>query len=326
MEKSASGKPLITVCIASYNQQDYVRDAVMSVLAQRTPSAFDIEILVGDDASTDATPSILRGLAAQYADIITVVTHRPNVGAAQNYQSLVRRAKGDYVAHLDGDDYWLPGKLAAQLEFLVQHSTCVAVYTSAVVVNSEGGLIGAFSNAQPSELDTAYLLQRGNFLNHSSLLYRATVAPVLRDLVPPFIDYRIHLELARVGLLGHINASFVVYRAATTTSMLRTMPGHVREMYFQAFADALPRISRRAQIAAVADYLASALIASMLEAKDEQLFERASQLRRALKLPLGQLGVAIFVRILVVRFENLGLRIARALNSKSHLVIFHPRK
>lgn len=326
LKRSATHKPLISVCIATHNQQHYIRDAVMSVLVQRMPSAFDLEILVGDDASTDATPAILQELAAQYPGSITVVTHWPNVGAAQNYQSLMRRAQGDYVAHLDGDDYWLPGKLAAQLEFMIQHSACVAVYTSAVVVDSEGGLIGAFSNTQPREFGTDYLLQRGNFLNHSSLLYRATAASVLWNLVPPFVDYRIHLELAKDGSLGHINSSFVAYRAATSTSMLRTMPIHVRDLYFQAFADALPRVSHRIQVAALGSYLASALVASLIEAKDDHLLERVSLLRRRMKLPLGQLAVITFARILVVVLAGVGLRIARIFNPGNQLVIVHPRR
>lgn len=319
-------KPLITVCIATYNQQDYIRDAVMSVLAQHTPSMLGLEILVGDDASTDATATILQELAAQYPDTLTVVTHQPNVGATRNYQSLIQRARGDFVAHLDGDDYWLPGKLAAQLEFLTRHSTCVAVYTSAVVVDPQGVLIGAFSNAQPSELGLEYLLRRGNFLNHSSMLYRSSAASAILELVPPFIDYRTHLTLARIGSLGYLNSSFVVYRAATSTSMLKAMPGHVRDMYFQALAEALPFVSPRVRLAALADYLASALGASLLEAKDDQLMARVSRLRRELKLPLGPLVVATVARILIVRFENLGMRIARALNAVIQPVVVHPRR
>lgn len=326
MSEAVVCKPLISVCIASYNQQEYIGDAVMSVLMQGPSSEFELEVLVGDDASSDTTPAILQRLAEQYPGAITVVTHQINVGAAQNYQSLIRRARGQYIAHLDGDDYWLPGKLVAQLDFLNRNSDCVAVYASAVVVDSEGGLIGAFSNPHPREFGADYLLWRGNCLNHSSLLYRATAASTLSTLVPPFIDYQIHLELARVGSLGHVNSCLVVYRTATSTSMLRTMPDHVRDLYFQALVAALPQVSRKVQLGALAHYLALGLVIAVLREKDRQLFARVSRLRRALKLPLGQFVVVTFARILALVSGGVWQQLARILNPGNKLVVVHSRR
>lgn len=225
----------------------------MSVIAQVRD--FDLEILVGDDCSVDRTGSIVGVLAQLYPQVIKYFRNEVRLGASANYQSLIGRASGEYIAHLDGDDYWLPGKLSNQFHFLQKNPACSAVYTNALCMQDGGNFVGIFNNPQPEVFNLEYLLTWGNFLNHSSLVYRAN----LRDKIltwDDFIDYRIHIHLAEQGFLGYVNACGVVYRVGASTSMLVHQIDHVRECYWQAICE-LPvgLVDRVVSLRAASDFL-----------------------------------------------------------------------
>ena len=321
----AGRKPRVSVCIATFNQQRYIRDAVMSVLAQANPQRFDLEILIGDDASSDETPAILHELAGRHAECLTVITHQPNVGAARNYQALVARASGDYIAHLDGDDCWLPGKLAAQLAYLGTHADCVAVYSNALVVSPEGRPIGLFTNDDPRPFAANELLIKGNFLNHSSLLYRASSAHRLLDLPAPFIDYGIHLGLARDGLLAQLSPCFVLYRTGTATSMLHTMADHVGDQYFTAMLEAFPRVDQRTRTQASVSYLSRALIAVIAGAPSAGLPGRAKKLQHATRQGGGRMAIAVAGQVALLQIEAVRRRVSAVFEAR-RLPVVHPRR
>jgi glycosyltransferase involved in cell wall biosynthesis len=102
----------ISAVITLYNLEDYIGDAIGSVLAQtRQPD----EIIVADDCSTDRSAEIV----AKYGERIRLIRQQTNVGALQNSLAGLKAATGDVVAFLDGDDVWLPQKLEAiEKEFL----------------------------------------------------------------------------------------------------------------------------------------------------------------------------------------------------------------
>ncbi|WP_180128967.1 glycosyltransferase [Rhodoferax sp. BLA1] len=229
--------PTVSVCIATYNQDRYIKDCVTSVLAQISDTT--IEILIGDDGSGPETPGTIARLIELNPGQIRYFKHEKNLGPSANYQFLIRQARGQYLAHLDGDDFWLPGKLAAQLAWLQCHPDSVACYTNAVVISDDQQVMGVFSPPLSQPVDLAFLLIRGNFLNLSSLLYRASHKDVILGFSNPFIDYRIHLNFARYGALGLINSAYVVYRLGSEHSMVRTTPTLVQDLYFEALASAL---------------------------------------------------------------------------------------
>ena len=106
--------PLLSVVIPTWNRAQLVCDAVNSARAQR---AGEVEVIVVDDASTDATVSRLE---AEFGTRIRLLRlrHRGGVGAARNAGA--RMATGEFVAFLDSDDVWLPGKLEAELRVFAQ--------------------------------------------------------------------------------------------------------------------------------------------------------------------------------------------------------------
>ena len=110
-------KPLVSVILIAYNQRRYIRQAIESVLAQET--SFPYELLIGDDASDDGTSGIVAEYAQAYPDIIRAFIRPENVGAARNAVLLLQQARGEFIASLEGDDYWIdPQKLEKQAAFL----------------------------------------------------------------------------------------------------------------------------------------------------------------------------------------------------------------
>lgn len=315
---------LISVCLATFNQSIYIRDSVLGALAQE--GDFDIELLVGDDGSSDDTARLLRELQDRHPGLIVVNTRQPNVGASRNYQLLIEQARGEFIAHLDGDDYWVPGKLSDQLAFMDKHPLCTAVYSNAAVVDTDGVLRGTFTEHHPEQFGIGYLVARGNFLNHSSMFYRASFKAALLALDTPFIDYRMHLALANAGPLGYLPSMLVVYRLATATSMMRTVPGHVRDMNAEVVATVLPQLAPELQRAAVATFAARELFELRRGARDPKLWQRIGQLIAACSESRSRVCAAIALRLLGLITYAVRSRTARAFNPQAPLFVFYDRR
>jgi glycosyltransferase involved in cell wall biosynthesis len=126
--------PRVTVLIDTYNYGQYIEEAVGSVLAQDFPVQ-EREILVVDDGSTDDTPERLR----KFGDAITCL-RKENGGQASAFNFALQRARGKFVAFLDADDYWLPGKLQRIVEEFERHPDAGMVYHSFRQLNAREGV------------------------------------------------------------------------------------------------------------------------------------------------------------------------------------------
>lgn len=257
-----SAHPTVSVCIATYNQARYIERCVRSALAQRAD--LDVEIIVADDGSSDGTGDILRSLHQETGGAFELILRPRNIGGTENYQDIVGRARGRLIAELDGDDAWLPGKLAAQCRFLEAHPECVAVYSNARVVSADDRPLGRFTNSQPAVFGLPYLAARGNFLTHSSMLYRAEHRDAYTAEPPPVIDYRVHLNLARRGMLGFIDEPLVLYRHATPTSTVRNALPLVQRLLWDALRQVLDDLRPPERVAAVAHFVAGILLSQTL--------------------------------------------------------------
>ena len=114
---------LLSVCMVSYNQEAYIREALDSVLGQKTTFAF--EVIVSDDCSKDNTLTLLRDYEAQYPNIVKVITGEQNLGYPNNQRRSLENAKGKYIALCDSDDYWTDSyKLQKQVDYLESHPEC----------------------------------------------------------------------------------------------------------------------------------------------------------------------------------------------------------
>ena len=121
-------KPLVSVCMTAYNHAPYIARAIEGVLKQRT--AFGVELIIGEDCSTDNTLATCREYAERYPDRIRLITAERNVGMRENYRRTALAAQGRYVAYCDGDDYWTDEeKLQRQVEALEADSAIGMCYT-----------------------------------------------------------------------------------------------------------------------------------------------------------------------------------------------------
>ncbi len=228
--------PSISVCITCYNHEHYIAECLSSVLNQT--GDLQLEVLVGDDGSSDRTRGIISQFAARWPGVIKPVFHSINLGAAENLLELITQATGDFVAHLDGDDYWLPEKLQQQLALLDKHPSAIAVYCNARVVDTGGKVLGLFNDVVPSPFNMDYLVKCGNFLNHSSLLYRSEGRQALQALQDDFIDYRFYIRLASMGSLLYLDEALVGYRWMVGNSMTSSGSDPIYEKYLHAIEDA----------------------------------------------------------------------------------------
>jgi glycosyltransferase involved in cell wall biosynthesis len=109
--------PVVSVVTITYNQESYIGQAVEGALQQQTD--FGVEIIIGEDCSTDRTREIVLGYQRKYPDRIQVITSNHNVGNRENFLRVLMASRGKYIAVCDGDDYWTdPHKLQKQVDFL----------------------------------------------------------------------------------------------------------------------------------------------------------------------------------------------------------------
>lgn len=107
----------VSVIVITYNHSQYIKQCLDSILMQKT--GFRFEVLVGDDASSDGTQDILRDYAQRYPGIFQMILREENLGPTKNAYDLFQRARGRYLAHCEGDDYWTDeNKLQLQYEIM----------------------------------------------------------------------------------------------------------------------------------------------------------------------------------------------------------------
>ena len=127
-----------TVCLLAYNHASYIVQAIESILMQKT--AFEFDIVIGEDDSNDGTRAIVQDYARRFPDKIHVIlgsrsdVHKIHgrVTGRRNYHSVLSAARGEYIALLDGDDFWISAaKLQQQADYFDAHPECTVCGTDA---------------------------------------------------------------------------------------------------------------------------------------------------------------------------------------------------
>ncbi len=207
-----SRKPLVknihmklSVAMITYNHERFIGQAIESILTQRLN--FEYEIVIGEDCSTDGTRAIILEFQRRYPDRITVIFRERNIGALRNLAETLAACRGDYLAILEGDDYWsCIDKLQRQVGFLDAHPGWAICCARAEVRNERNSGLSAgrvqtgqifpmrpgsrrreeedFSGLLPPEPVAAgtYTLEnllRGNFIPTCTVVYRWDRLPLL---------------------------------------------------------------------------------------------------------------------------------------------------
>lgn len=120
-QQAYQGKYKVDICITCYNQKEYIEDAIVGILKQKTSVPY--RIMIGDDGSTDGSREILKKYEEKYPEKIEVLYHEKNVGLFKNRKAMFKVCNAPYVAFCDGDDYWMDEEqLQRKVDFLEKHN------------------------------------------------------------------------------------------------------------------------------------------------------------------------------------------------------------
>ncbi|MCE5348302.1 MAG: GNAT family N-acetyltransferase [Bacteroidales bacterium] len=123
-----SNRPLLSVCVITYNHEQFIAQSFEGILMQKTN--FDFEIVVGEDCSKDNTRKIVLEYANEYPGKFKLILHKHNNGAIANQIAVLQSCSGKYVSICEGDDYWTdPYKLQKQIIFLEANPNYGLVHT-----------------------------------------------------------------------------------------------------------------------------------------------------------------------------------------------------
>ena len=204
----------VSVLLRTYNQASFIEEAVMSVLAQR--AAFDYEVVIGDDASSDGTRGILESLTKAHPGRLRLLLRETNVGGPQNMIESYALCRGEYVAMLDGDDYWTSEeKLQRQASYLdaePEVSICGHLWEAQSLC--DGGPIEGVARADPRSHLGLDAVVRGYWLLHSTVMLRRSVLPAIPSWVAqvPMGDIMVQYLCTLAGKLTCLEDVMAVYR------------------------------------------------------------------------------------------------------------------
>ncbi|MDH5216063.1 MAG: glycosyltransferase [Gammaproteobacteria bacterium] len=209
----------VTVAVVAYNHERVIAECLESILTQKTN--FEFEIVVGDDASTDGTRQVIQQFAEENPGRVIPLYHEQNVGPAANYISVHTKARGEYIAHIDGDDLMLPGKLQIQVDFLdTNKDFAVCCHNMQVFIDGEKQVRNTY-NVKPLPLkrDLDSLAKYGAGFCNSSNMYRRVCTEQDDIYIPGKVtgDWLVHMQKARFGYVGYIDKVLGKYRLSPTS-------------------------------------------------------------------------------------------------------------
>ena len=236
----------LSVTVITYNQVNYIGDCLKSILSQKVN--FPFEIVIADDASTDGTLDIIKGYCEKY-DNIFLITQQKNVGLNRNYLDVIKACKGEFVAHIDGDDLMLPNKLKKQVDILDARPDIAIVHHPVLFIDKKGCETGR-SKCNYKSVETINDLCVNNKINNCSNMYRASAMDdvfydIPEDLV--FHDWYFHLLKAQYGDIYYINEYLGCYRkyAESVINSSRRQRVLKAELYTLNIAKTLKGVSEK---------------------------------------------------------------------------------
>jgi glycosyltransferase involved in cell wall biosynthesis len=247
----------LSVMMITYNHGRFIARAIESALAQRVD--FDYEIVIGEDLSTDNTRTIVVDFARRNPQRIVPLLRDRNIGAIRNFAQTVSACRGQYLAFLEGDDYWTsPDKLQKQVDFLDAHPDR-AICCHRVQFLDETGLAEAdiFPPHSAGEYTIEDLLKL-NFVMTCSMVMRRELIGRIPDWLfrMKLADWPICAMVARYGTIELMDENMAAYRVHAGSSwsslpsntrlregsrMLRALDKHLGYRYADTIAQTISR-------------------------------------------------------------------------------------
>lgn len=212
-------KGKLSILLVTYNHERHIREAINSIIAQKKPETIsEIEVIVCDDASEDGTLACIKDFVG-LADHVRFryLPPQANLGITRNYQRGFAACDGDYIAVLEGDDYWTDDqKLIQQVAVMEQNQSCVLCATNYLVRDESNGKernrIDATQGWQ--RITVPDLISDNVIGNFSTCMYRREVIQKL----PPQLfeiksyDWIVNICAGTQGEIIFLNKPMSVYR------------------------------------------------------------------------------------------------------------------
>jgi glycosyltransferase involved in cell wall biosynthesis len=215
--------PKLSVLVPTFNHEKFIAQMIEGALMQKT--TLDIEIVIGDDASTDNNPTIIQEYAERFPDKIKAFLHQQNLGPSEprelggknNVGFLFSKCEGDYIALCEGDDYWTdPLKLQKQVDFLENNPDYALCHHQLEVIYDDNSPKHFFNLENQKETSTIedLLADETWFLGTASTVFRN----VFKGGMPDWWwktasgDLGIFIEAARFGKIEYLSDSMGIYR------------------------------------------------------------------------------------------------------------------
>ncbi len=211
----------VSVCVVTYNQENYIAECLESLVTQQT--SFKFEIIVGEDCSTDGTRAIVQKYADQYPHLIVPMLYEKNVGAIENIKQVYLKACGKYIAHMDGDDLAIQGKLQRQFDSLELHLDCNVCSHNVMRIDKDGKSLKKNIVFPENKYNLFDLYCHLPFFAHSSKMFRNKYSVSFWDdlLSKDYIlDLDIHISNLIDGDIYHIGEYYGKYRVETGISFI----------------------------------------------------------------------------------------------------------
>ena len=235
--------PLVNIVMVTYNQEKFISQAIESVLKQKT--TFPIQLIIGDDCSTDKTLQICMHYADNHPEMISLIKNSTNVGLAKNYEGVLNACKAKYISILEGDDYWVDDeKLQKQTEILESDPEIGLIHASTYILIEDSGkiisppkktIIRNFKN----QGNIYELLIRDNFIFSLTAVFRRNLMvekvdfKYLVDNNLQTIDYALWLGISKHSKVAFIKDTVGVYRMRST-SISHNPSIQSQETFFQS--------------------------------------------------------------------------------------------
>ena len=116
-QSMVQNKPLIAICLASYNGEKYIAAQLESIFTQNYQN---FKLYIADDRSADNTVAIIKSFQDRFADKIELTVNDTQLGVVKNFETLLSHCEEAYIALADQDDIWEENKLALQIEAMLQ--------------------------------------------------------------------------------------------------------------------------------------------------------------------------------------------------------------
>lgn len=210
---------LISVCMLTYNHENFIQKAIEGVLMQET--TFDFELIISNDHSTDNTHTVITTLVKNHSkrNKIIYINQDYNVGMQSNFISTLNRCAGKYIAICEGDDYWTdPYKLQKQVDYISKNDSCNIVFTDIKCLNdAEGKLYDNWAAIKKENYQFEDLVKH-NVIATCSALIRNPGGKKMGQWLSHFKigDYPLYLLVLQTGYAHFINDLTAVYRQHPT--------------------------------------------------------------------------------------------------------------